>query len=128
MFQDITKKLDNPDFTASIASFVDTYENIKTDGDMVSALSSFGKSPQMMARGCKRRIGYLQTSVQSGVQLTALLSSNTCLDGEGTLLVAQPPKVSRKECICGSPERNPSPPFHSVSHCAEERMCLEGSH
>lgn len=118
MFQDITKKLDNPDFTASIASFVDTYENIKTDGDMVSALSSFGKSPQMsLPRGCKRQIGYLQTSVQSGVQLTAVLSSNTCLDGEGALLVAQPPKVSRMDCICGSPERNPSPPFHSISLC-----------
>lgn len=127
MFQDITKKLDDPDFTASITSFVDTYEKIKTDSDMVSAFSSFGKSPQMMSRGCKRQMGYLQT-VQSGVQLTAVLSSNTCLDGEGAVLVVQPPKVSRRECICASPERNPSPPFHSISHCVEERMCLEGSH
>lgn len=128
MFQDITKRLDNPDFTASITSFVGTYESIKTDDDMAAALSSFGKSPQMMARGCKRQMGYLQNSVHSGVQLAAVLSSNTCLDGEGALLIAQPPKVSRMECVCGCPETNPSPPFYSVSHGVEERMCLEGSH
>ncbi|XP_073334841.1 uncharacterized protein [Pagrus major] len=54
MFMDISKKLDNPDFTHSIASFVRTYESIKTDSAMVSALSSFGKNPQTEARGCKR--------------------------------------------------------------------------
>lgn len=44
MFLDLTKKLDNPDFTPSIASFVESYESIQTDGAMASALSSFGKS------------------------------------------------------------------------------------
>lgn len=54
MFVDISKKLENPDFTHPIASFVRTYESIKTDSTMVSALSSFGKNPQTEARGCKR--------------------------------------------------------------------------
>lgn len=127
VFLDITQKVDNPDFTHSIASFVKTYENIKTDSAMVSALSSFGKSLQTKARGCKRQRGYLQTSVQSGVQLTAVLRSKTCLAGGRGLISGRPPKVSRKECIYGRPGRNPSPPFHSISHCVEESMCLEGN-
>lgn len=120
VFLDINKKLDNPDFTHSITSFVNTYENIKTDSAMVSALSTFGKSLQTKARGCKRQRGYLQTSPQSGVQLTAVSRSKTSLDG--TL------KVSRKERVYGRTGRNPSAPFHSIVQCVEESVCLEGNH
>lgn len=116
VFLDMNKKLDNPDFTHSITSFVNTYENIKTDSAMVSALSTFGKSLQTKARGCKRQRGCLQTSPQSGVQLGAASRSKNCLDGT--------PKVSRKEHVY---EINPSAPFHSIIQCEEESVCLEGN-
>ncbi len=86
VFLDITKKLDNPDLTQSIISFVKTYENIKTDSAMATALSSFGMSLQTKARGCKR-----PTAVSRRV-----LSS------------AGPPKASRKEHAYGITEREPS--------------------
>ena len=87
VFLDMTKKLDDPDFTHAIASFVKTYESIKTDSAMVSALSSFGKSLQTKVAGCKRARGDLQTSTEIGAEtsVSAVLSSG------------QPTKAARKE-------------------------------
>ncbi|XP_035516707.1 uncharacterized protein si:dkey-75a21.2 [Morone saxatilis] len=119
MFLDITKKLDNPHFTHSITSFVKTYENIKTDSAMVSALSSFGKSLPTKARGCKRQRGYLQTCTQIGRHPTALSRRKTSLGGIRVLSSRRPPKALRKEHAYG---RTVSAP-HSIAHCVEESMC-----
>lgn len=112
MFLDLAKKLDNPDFTHSISSFLRTYENIKTDTAMVSALSSFGKPFQTKAKGCRR--GRLQTSTQAGVQ-----------GKRRALSSGRPPKVSRKEKTNGRTEGKPSV-AHSITHCVEEGACLWG--
>lgn len=110
MFLDLAKKLNNPDFTHSISSFLRTYESIKIDTAMVSALSSFGKSVQTKTKGCKRV--RLQTSAQTGAQGRQM-----------SLSCGRPPKVSRKEQTDGRTEGMPSAP-HSVMHCVEEDMCL----
>lgn len=41
VFLDLTKKMDNPEFVHSIATFVESYESIQTDDELTSALSSF---------------------------------------------------------------------------------------
>lgn len=125
--QDITQKLDNPDFTESIASFVNAYENIKTDSDMVSALSSFGESVQTETRGCKRQRSYTQAFEQGGVQLTAVLRSEACVDGERGMITGQPSKVSKQEHIYVATVGNPSPEFHAIIQCVEESISLEGN-
>lgn len=104
VFLDITKKLDNPDLTHSIITFVKTYENIKTDSAMATALSSFGKSLQTRARGYKR-----PTAVSRGVPSSG-----------------GPPKESRKEHTYGITERDSSAP-HFIARCVEESICVEGT-
>ncbi|XP_070839700.1 uncharacterized protein [Chaetodon trifascialis] len=122
MFMDITKKLDNPDFTHSIASFMKTYENIKTDSAMVSALSSFGRSLKTKARGCKRLRGDPLTSAQIG-QPTDVPRRKAFLGGRRVSSRGRPPKALRKEHAYGRTGGRPSTP-PPVVHCVEESMCL----
>lgn len=125
MFLDITKKLDNPDFTHSIVSFVKTYENLQSDSAMASALSSFGQSIQTKARSCKRQRDYLGTSAQIGVRLTAVSRGRTSVDGERILSGERPTKMSRNEHVI---EGTIHSPFLSIAQCVEESMCLEETH
>lgn len=111
MFLDITRKLDNPDFTHSITSFVKTYENIKTDSAMVSALSSFVKS-QTKARGCKRQRSYLQTSAQIVVQPTAVLRKKTSLGGRRVLSRMTPQGFEKGACLWKNWKKAKCSSFH----------------
>lgn len=123
VFQDITQKLDNPEFSQSIASFVNAYENIRVDGEMAAALSSFGQPVRAEARGCKRQRAFQP----AGVQLTAVLRSEGCLDGEGGVIIGRPSKASKQEHVYVTAMGNPSPEFHAIIQCVEESVCLEGN-
>ncbi|XP_075887559.1 uncharacterized protein LOC142891713 isoform X3 [Nelusetta ayraudi] len=123
VFQDITQKLDNPELSQSIASFVSAYENIGVDGEMAAALSSFGQSVRAEARGCKRQRAFQP----AGVQLTAVLRSEGCLDGEGGVIIGRPSKASKQEHVYVTAMGNPSPEFHAIIQCVEESVCLEGN-
>lgn len=123
VFQDITQKLDNPELSQSIASFVSAYENIGVDGEMAAALSSFGQSVRAEARGCKRQRAFQP----AGVQLTAVLRSKGCLDGEGGVIIGRPSKASKQEHVYVTAMGNPSPEFHAIIQCVEESVCLEGN-
>lgn len=123
VFQDIAQKLEDPAFSESIASFVKAYETIKADGDIAAALSSFGQSVRAEARGCKRQRGFEPT----GVQLTAVLRSDACLDGEGGVIIGRPSKISKQEHVYVTAVGNPTPEFHAIIQCVEESVCLEGN-
>lgn len=123
VFQDITQKLDDPEFGDSISSFVKAYEAMKADGEVSAALSSFGESVRAEATGCKRQRG----SEPAGVQLTAVLRSDACLDGEGGLIMGRPSKISKPEHVYVKALGNPSPEFHATIQCVEESVCLEGN-
>lgn len=43
VFLDLTKKLENPELAHSVSRFVESYESIQTDDELVSSLSSFGQ-------------------------------------------------------------------------------------
>lgn len=123
VLQDITQKLDDPEFSEAIASFVDAYENLVVDGGTATALSAFGQSVRADAGGRKRARGL----EPGGVQLTAVLRSDAGLDGEGGVTVGPPSKASKQERVYLTAMGNPSPEFHAIIHCVEESVCLEGN-
>lgn len=123
VLQDITQKLEDPEFSQSIASFVKAYETVKADGEIAAALSSFGQPFRAEVRGCKRQRGFEPT----GVQLTAVLRSDTCLDGDGGVIIGRPSKLSKQEHVYVTAVGNPSPELHAIIQCVEESVCLEGN-
>lgn len=127
VFKDITQKLDNPEFSESIATFVNTYETITADGEKAAALSSFGQSVRAEDRGCKRQRSYGQAFEPAGVQLTAVLRSEACLDGEGGVIIGRPLKALKQEHVYVTAMGNPTPEFHSIIQCVEESVVLEGN-
>lgn len=114
VFLDISKKLDDPDLVQSISAFVESYENIQTDVELASALSSFGSCAHTLAAGCKRQMDYLQNSA--------------CLDEGQDLNIGLKPKILRQEEVCITTDGDINAPFHSITQCVEESMCLEGGH
>ncbi|KAL7404616.1 hypothetical protein ABVT39_017173 [Epinephelus coioides] len=128
VFKSLTLKLrGDPSFIAPLTSFIASYDKMTTDSALQSAFSIFGKSPMAKATGYQRPKGYLQTTAQISVQLTAVGRRKACLGGRRTLPSGRPSKASREDHPYKRTGRKPAAP-HSLAHCVEANMSLGGTH
>lgn len=128
MFVVLKRKLrEDPSFRTPMTSFISSFEKIKTDSSLCSALSTFNKGPVAKTRQHQRPKGYLQTRAQIGVQPTAVARRKSALGGRRALITGRPTKASMREHPYNKTGKKKSAP-HCLAHCVEAIMSLGGTH
>ncbi|XP_062391790.1 uncharacterized protein LOC134079728 [Sardina pilchardus] len=122
----------DPNFQTALQKMVTSY-NKMTDNQLISALSTFGKSGTNTAAKLlkKRARKCLQMSVAIGVQPTAVARRKAPLGGRRALITGRPTKRARKDHnyvrVVGAnalPKRSP----HSFAQCVSECVTLGRQH